>query len=199
MHWIGYDESVNVLVIADEGVFPAGSLSVAMDGQGMVRIVGLARRTELYAHWTDIGTLESTTFADGATTLAYLTAELAKQRTSKPIALPFTAGEPIGGHKGVRIAAGGLVQLASSDDASQAGTVLGVSLAAADDGSGLDVAIIGEVTESSWSWAVGPVFLGIGGALTQAPPASGFVQQIGKAIGPHSLVVSLSTPIVLAQ
>lgn len=199
MHAVGYDEARDVLVIMGEGVFPAGSLTATLDGAGMVHITSLADRKELYAHWTGISTLEGDAFPDGASTLAYLTAELTKQRTSKPIALPFTAGEPIGGHKGVRIAAGGIVRLASSDDPSQAGTVLGVSLTAADDGAGLDVAITGEVTETSWSWAVGPVFLGQGGALTQSPPASGFVQQIGKAVGPNSLVVSLSTPIVLAQ
>lgn len=200
MHRVGYDESRDVLVICGEGVYPARSLTVTMDGDGMVRIVSLAARTELYAHWTDVGTLEGETFPDIAGALTYLQSEFEKRRPDPAQGvLLLLAAEPIGGHKAVRIVAGGRARLASSSDVTQAGSVLGVSLTAADEGGSLNVRIIGEIEEPSWSWAPGPVFLGLAGSLVQTPPSSGFIQQIGTAKSATILVVSLSTPIVLAQ
>ena len=76
---------------------------------------------------------------------------------------------------------------------------MGVSLTAADEGDSLDAMIQGEVVEASWSWSPGPVFLGKAGGLVQTPPTAGFIQQIGTATSATKIVISPSTPIVLAQ
>ena len=59
--------------------------------------------------------------------------------------------------------------------------------------------IVGAIDEPSWSFSPGPVFLGLNGALVQAPPASGFVLQIGTALSATRLVVERFSPIILAQ
>lgn len=130
---------------------------------------------------------------------AYLDGEFAKQRPAGLPPITFTAGQPLSGHRAVRLAGSGAVRFASADDITQAGLVAGVTLHAAEEGEPVAVAIVGEVVEPSWSFAPGPVFLGLNGALVQAPPASGFVQPMGTAITPTRLIVERGTPIILAQ
>lgn len=123
-------------------------------------------------------------------------------RAKRPVGLPpitFTAGEPLSGQRAVRLAGSGTVRIASSDDISQAGLPIGVTTAAADEGADVPVMIVGAIDEPSWSFSPGPVFLGLNGALVQAPPASGFVLQIGTALSATRLVVERFSPIILAQ
>ena len=199
MHRVGYDETTDVLIIVGEGVYPAGSLSVTMDGDGMVRIVSLAHRTEAYAHWSDIGTLEGEAFSDGSAALAYLTTELAKRRGA-PVALAptYTAASVIGGHRVVRLLPDGSVDLASCADPDCLGSVIGITTQAADVGAQVAVAVGGEVDEPSWSWQPGPIYLGEEGALTQVAPASGFVVRVALALGASRILVAIDDPYQLA-
>lgn len=104
------------------------------------------------------------------------------------------AAVTLGGHKAVRGTPAGAVY-ASAAILADLGTVIGVTTGAA--AAGADVAVVssGAIDEPSWAWAPGPVWLGLDGNLTQIPPAGAFVQQIGVAVGPTRLIVSLGPPI----
>lgn len=53
------------------------------------------------------------------------------------------------------------------------------------------------VEELSWNWMVGPVFLGVNGILTQTPPTSGCVMEIGSAISATKILLERESPIFL--
>ncbi len=101
---------------------------------------------------------------------------------------------PLGGHTVVKSGLGG-VDKASSDSVGDAGSVIGISLnAAIAAGQAVQVATDGEIFEATWAWAAGPVFLGLAGALTQTPPATGILQQIGVASSPTSILIDIQDP-----
>lgn len=59
----------------------------------------------------------------------------------------------------------------------------------------------GLVTEPSWSWTPGQVYLGANGALTQTPPAgpaAAFLAVVGEAFGATQLFVTRLPSIILA-
>ena len=95
----------------------------------------------------------------------------------------------LSGHRAVRPVAGG-VAYASASDPAQANTLIGVTRTAAAAGALVDLATTGEIVEEpSWTWAIGPVFLGENGALTQVAPGIGFVQRVGIAVSPTKIAV----------
>lgn len=105
------------------------------------------------------------------------------------IVLTATAGEAIGGHRAVKIDAGGAVLLASAATLDP-GASVGVSTHAAAAGNALTVQLAGAIEESGWAWALGAVFLGEGGALTQVPPTAGVLVRIGTAFGSTGVLVA---------
>ena len=126
-----------------------------------------------------------------------------------PAGRPGAAGAPggasfariadaaLGGHRVVRALADNRVALASSDTAEHAELIVGVTTHAASEGAEINITAGGEITEASWSWAPGPVFCGVAGVLTQTPPATGFIRQIGIADAPDRLIIDLRPPIYL--
>ena len=63
-------------------------------------------------------------------------------------------------------------------------------------GNAARVSVNGLVRSGGWNWTPGaPVFAGKNGELTQTPPVTGFVQQIGIATGADALLVRLGIPI----
>jgi hypothetical protein len=191
----------NVLCVTGVATpFPAGSLEARR--QGDMLAVASPHEDYLLTQWTVFSRWirpNGQPFTSTDEAFAYLDATC---REKRPVGLPpitFTAGEPLSGHRAVRLAGSGTVRVASADDIAQAGLVAGVTLHAAEEGEPVAVAIVGEVVEPSWSFAPGPVFLGLNGALVQAPPASGFVQPMGTAITPTRLIVERGAPIILAQ
>ncbi len=72
----------------------------------------------------------------------------------------------------------------------------GVSTQAAAPGAPVLAAEAGLVVEPTWAWTPGqPVFAGTGGSLTQAPPASGVLHQVGVAASATALLVQPLYPI----
>lgn len=109
--------------------------------------------------------------------------------------LEVIAGEPIGGHRIVAIAADDLARLA--DPASAAADLpTGMTLGAAAAGEPVTIQSAGYVTEPGWSWVPGAVFLGADGIPTQALPTSGAIFQIGVSAGPTRIRL---TPLLIAQ
>lgn len=105
----------------------------------------------------------------------------------------FVAGEPLGGHR-VVYASGSTVRYADGADASTAAQVVGVTTQAADSGTPIIVQRVGRMTEATWAWTPGPVFLGANGLPTQTTPQSGVYLQIGAALDATTLDVRIGTP-----
>lgn len=99
------------------------------------------------------------------------------------------AGENIGGHRAVTVGADGKAYLASPVEP-QAQAVLGVTTGAAAAGASVTVQCAGVLSEASWAWAPGPVWLSADGVLTQVVPTVGAAVHIGIAGGPTSLTVA---------
>lgn len=74
----------------------------------------------------------------------------------------------------------------------------GISTQAANAGDSVAVAMSGVVVEPSWDWLSDePLFVGLDGLLTQAPPINGVMQQIAVAINATSILVQPYAPITL--
>lgn len=112
--------------------------------------------------------------------------------------LDKTAAHTISGHRVVVAVAGGAVAVAEPATAGHAGRVVGITENAATAGSTVSVRHAGELVEPSWSWQVGPVWLGEGGTLTQTAPLSVFLLQVGVATAADTLLVKIGTPVFLS-
>lgn len=105
----------------------------------------------------------------------------------------FTAGETLGGHRAV-FASGDVVRYASASAPDNVSTVVGITTQAAAAGNPVDVQRSGRITENTWSWVPGDVYLGDNGLLTQVEPA-GVLLRIGVALDATTLDVRIGTPI----
>lgn len=104
------------------------------------------------------------------------------------------ADVPIGGHR-VVVATENGCNYADSADTSHINRVIGMTKSAWSLGDLVEVFNGGEIIEPSWSWNVGAVYLGSNGLLTQIPPTTGFIQQIGVALSATKLLISIQQPI----
>lgn len=108
-----------------------------------------------------------------------------------------TAATTISSYIAVAASGAGIIP-ADSATVAIAGSVIGIATTAANAGGSVTVQTEGVVSFSGWNWTVGvPVFIGAGGVLTQAAPDIGFLQIIGTADAPGSIVISLEPPIIL--
>lgn len=113
------------------------------------------------------------------------------------VTLTRIAAQALGGHRVVRLVDNDRVDYASSDQTAHAEFILGLTAGAAAADAEIEVQTLGEIVESSWAWTPGPVFCGLNGVLTQTPPSSGFIRQIGVADAPDRIVIDLRPPIQL--
>jgi hypothetical protein len=91
----------------------------------------------------------------------------------------------------------GVVRALSADDAAHIDLLLGITLTAAQAGELVNVQRLGAIEDSGWHWVPGRVYLGAAGALTQAPPTSGFDLLIGSATSSTRIALNLQDPISL--
>jgi hypothetical protein len=75
---VGYDDYSGQLVITDNGVYGARTLRATMEGDGHVRIVSIADRSEFFVPWSDVTDLRGGAFSTPGEVLAYLQAEFVK-------------------------------------------------------------------------------------------------------------------------
>lgn len=74
--------------------------------------------------------------------------------------------------------------------------VLGVTVTAANAGSPVLVRTIGIMTDNSWNWTKGPIYLGSNGAITQSAPTGGLVvAQIGRALSTTIIYIDVDQTI----
>jgi hypothetical protein len=55
----------------------------------------------------------------------------------------------------------------------------------------------GLLTEPSWDWTEGDIYLGTEGNLTQVVPSSGYLVRLGHAVSPTTILVSIDSPVQL--
>lgn len=84
---------------------------------------------------------------------------------------------------------------ASDDD--HIDLLLGISVTSAPAEELLNVQRSGVIDDSSWTWLLGPIWLGSAGTLTQSPPAAGYDVLIGSAVSPTRIILNLQDPINL--
>lgn len=82
-------------------------------------------------------------------------------------------------------------------DAVHADLLVGITLSAATTGEVVNLQSSGPLDDSSWSWVLGPVWVGIDGRLTQAPPDDGIDLLIGSAVSATRIALNLQRPIYL--
>ncbi|MGA6208064.1 hypothetical protein ACPESR_25255 [Nocardia testacea] len=98
------------------------------------------------------------------------------------VVLTGEAAVPLGGHRAVYRRPDGLIDYASATDPGHMAVPIWITTGAAAAGDTVTMVAVGGITEGSWSWAPGPIFLGAGGALVQAlPPGALFLAVIAAA------------------
>lgn len=105
------------------------------------------------------------------------------------------AGAPVSALRAVALLDDGTVVHADQASTSLVASVVGISTTAAVAGDPVSIVFSGVITGPG-SLIEGPVFVGAAGALTQTPPASGALRQIGFARGGGAIAVSIHPMIV---
>jgi hypothetical protein len=108
------------------------------------------------------------------------------------------ASGAIGGGRVVRIIWDRYVGYVSSDDITQATTVLGITTGAAAHEDQVYAQYMGEIVDSGWNWVPGPVYCGINGVITQTVPTTGFILMLGTAINSTTIVINIKQPLILS-
>lgn len=114
--------------------------------------------------------------------------------------IQLTALQPIAAFTAVYEAVKGGAKLADSATVVTKNAIVGLSKTAASVGTKFFVARSGEtVSNSIWSFAVGPVYVGTAGVLTQTVPAVGFREPIGYAVDTTTVLVAVGSPMLVQQ
>jgi hypothetical protein len=115
------------------------------------------------------------------------------------LAAGYIAGEPLGGQRVVIVWIDGQLYYADSTNPAHFNRVLGITVGAIDIGASGNIRIGGFMTEPTWNWQPDKfIYLGTNGLLTQNPPVSGFLLEIGQPISPTKILVDIKFPMFLA-
>jgi hypothetical protein len=87
----------------------------------------------------------------------------------------------------------GLAKYATPDSLANA-VVIGISTTAANTGENITIKTSGQITDASWNWTKGAIYLGANGVLTQTAPSGGsIVVHVAKAITATTLIIDIDT------
>jgi hypothetical protein len=87
----------------------------------------------------------------------------------------------------------GLAKYATPDSLANA-VVIGISTTAASTGQNITIKTSGQITDASWNWTKGAIYLGANGVLTQTAPTGGsIVVHVAKAITATTLIIDIDT------
>lgn len=122
--------------------------------------------------------------------------ELMRRAVGAPTPAPSSAttfqaiaGEALSGNRAVFIADDAKVYLSTQASVTSLRTI-GLTTGAVALGATATIQTEGVYTEPSWTWSGNrPVWLSTSGLLTQTPPSSGYLFQIGVPVGPTRLLV----------
>lgn len=74
--------------------------------------------------------------------------------------------------------------------------VIGISTTSGSTGANINIQTAGTLTDASWNWSKGLVWLGTNGTLTQTVPTSGaYIVPIAKAITATTIIIDVDTSI----
>ena len=105
------------------------------------------------------------------------------------------AGTSISALRCITTDANGEAKYATPDTLANA-LVIGISTTSGNAGDTIVVKTNGQMTDASWSWAKGAIYLGANGTLTQTAPSAGsVVVHVAKAITPTTIIVDIDTTI----
>lgn len=91
----------------------------------------------------------------------------------------------------------GVVRYLDYRDAEHVDLLVGVTITSGLAGEPVNIQLVGPLTDATWQWVPGPVWLGSQGQLTQAPPDDGFDVLIGSAVSATRIQLNLQRPIEL--
>jgi hypothetical protein len=87
----------------------------------------------------------------------------------------------------------GLAKYATPDSLANA-VVIGISTTAANTGENITIKTSGQITDASWNWTKGAIYLGANGTLTQTAPTGGsIIVHVAKAITATTLIIDIDT------
>jgi uncharacterized protein YgbK (DUF1537 family) len=105
----------------------------------------------------------------------------------------LTAGVSLSALRAVTSNANGEAVYASNDTLANA-QVIGITSNAASAGAGVTIKTSGILTDASWSWTKGTVYLGTNGQLTQTAPTGGaIVVHVGRALTATTLQIDVDS------
>lgn len=105
----------------------------------------------------------------------------------------LTAGANLSALRAVTTDANGDAVYASNDTLENA-LVVGIAANAANTGQVVTIKTSGIMTDASWTWTKGLVFLGTNGQLTQTPPTAGAILvYVGRALTSTKLQIDIDT------
>lgn len=134
-------------------------------------------------------------------TYQFITLENGKQRArslsldSSAPTITAVAAANLSGHRAIVLNSTQQAIYADNQTSAHAARVLGITTGAAAIGSNATIQTFG-LTESSWNWSIGPIFLATDGTLTQTPPTTGFLLVIASAIAPTKIFINIQSPIL---
>ena len=109
--------------------------------------------------------------------------------------LTLTAAASLSALRAITTNSSGEAVYASNDTIANA-QVVGITLGSASSGQQVGVKTFGTITDASWNWTKGAVYLGTNGTLTQTAPSGGaIIVQVGKALTATQLFVDVETTI----
>lgn len=127
-----------------------------------------------------------------------------KQKASPGVITPgedittVVAGQTLGGHRAIYVI--GNQAFYADYQSPFAVLTLGIITHAATEGEEVAVLTDGEITEPSWNWTPESViYLGNNGMLTQVPPTTGALVELGIAVSAQRLFVRIQETIFLAE
>jgi hypothetical protein len=106
------------------------------------------------------------------------------------------AGQNLSGHRAVAII-NNLAVYGSHTTPEHLGCIRGITVGATTSGETALVQVFGPMTEPSFSFIPGPIFVAVNGTLTQTPPTTGWLQQIAVADSATSIFIDIHAPIAL--
>ena len=108
--------------------------------------------------------------------------------------IQVVAGETLSGHRAIRLS-NGLAYYCDAANLAHAGTGIGVSTGAALIGETVNVQTLGTLSEPSWTWNDGPIYVGTNGQLTQSITGL-FMQQIGVATNATAMNINAQLSVI---
>lgn len=111
----------------------------------------------------------------------------------------YVAGEAIGGQRAVMLHSDDKLYYADQSNPTHFNRVLGITTGAVASGATPTVRCAGKMTEPTWAWDLDKfLYLSTNGLLTQTPPSSGFLLQLGWPLSATSIMVDIKEPILIA-